>query len=250
MPNSIPCVLTKAARRAVQTRVLSVAIGVMLSSALLPVQASVPLPEKKRLPAAWGKPEAADMPAVWSTDEIATARGTCIAAVARHAYDLELVAPIREGLCGAPAPVSLKSLPGATATALVPAATVTCDLAARLRTWTQRVLQPRAREHLGSPITKIRLMGSYSCRRRYDAPDTRLSQHALAKAIDIAAFQTVDGQVITVLDHWDGDDARAAFLRDIHSGACLLFDTVLGPRANEAHANHFHFDIGSGGICE
>jgi hypothetical protein len=113
-----------------------------------------------------------------------------------------------------------------------------------------RVLQPTATARLGSPIAKIRLMGSYSCRRRYNAPDKRISQHARAKALDIAAFQTADGQVITVLEDWPGDGERAAFLRDIHTGACQIFDTVLGPRANAAHANHFHFDIGSGGVCE
>jgi len=33
------------------------------------------------------------------------------------------------------------------------------------------------------------------------------------------------------------------FLRRLHKGACGLFGTVLGPEANEAHRNHFHFDL-------
>ncbi|MBO0763675.1 MAG: extensin family protein [Hyphomicrobiaceae bacterium] len=36
---------------------------------------------------------------------------------------------------------------------------------------------------------------------------------------------------------------EAAFLRRLHKGACATFGTVLGPDANEAHRNHFHFDL-------
>ncbi|WP_147361533.1 extensin family protein [Dichotomicrobium thermohalophilum] len=208
------------------------------------------LPAKRQPPAAWAKPAITDGPTQWSPEEIVGAQRACIAVVARGAYDLEPLEPIRKGRCGAPAPVRLRALPGEAGLQLVPAATLTCGMAARFREWVDRVLQPTARARLGSPVAKIRLMGTYSCRRRYNSPDTRISQHARAKALDIAAFQTADGQVITVLAHWPGDDERSAFLREIHTGACQIFDTVLGPRANEAHANHFHFDIGSGGVCE
>jgi hypothetical protein len=37
--------------------------------------------------------------------------------------------------------------------------------------------------------------------------------------------------------------AEATFLRRLHKGACSAFGTVLGPEANEAHRNHFHFDL-------
>lgn len=36
---------------------------------------------------------------------------------------------------------------------------------------------------------------------------------------------------------------EAAFLRRLHKGACGTFGTVLGPEANEAHRDHFHFDL-------
>jgi hypothetical protein len=36
---------------------------------------------------------------------------------------------------------------------------------------------------------------------------------------------------------------EAAFLRDVHAGACRIFGTVLGPEANEAHRNHLHLDL-------
>jgi hypothetical protein len=36
---------------------------------------------------------------------------------------------------------------------------------------------------------------------------------------------------------------ESAFLFDIHTGACSLFGTVLGPLTNAAHKNHFHYDL-------
>jgi hypothetical protein len=46
---------------------------------------------------------------------------------------------------------------------------------------------------------------------------------------------------------------EAQFLRRLHSGACGVFSTVLGPEANEAHRDHFHFDMAPrrrGSFCE
>jgi hypothetical protein len=37
--------------------------------------------------------------------------------------------------------------------------------------------------------------------------------------------------------------AATLFLRNLHKGACREFATVLGPEANDAHRNHFHFDL-------
>jgi len=37
--------------------------------------------------------------------------------------------------------------------------------------------------------------------------------------------------------------AESAFLHRLHKGACGVFGTVLGPEANEAHRDHFHFDL-------
>ena len=36
---------------------------------------------------------------------------------------------------------------------------------------------------------------------------------------------------------------ESAFLYEIHMGACTMFGTVLGPLANEAHKDHFHYDL-------
>jgi hypothetical protein len=47
--------------------------------------------------------------------------------------------------------------------------------------------------------------------------------------------------------------AKVAFLHEVHSAACAIFATVLGPDANRYHRNHFHLDMAgrkSASICE
>ncbi|MEL6372361.1 MAG: extensin family protein [Pseudomonadota bacterium] len=38
-------------------------------------------------------------------------------------------------------------------------------------------------------------------------------------------------------------DVASRFLNDVHANACAIFGTVLGPESNDAHRNHFHFDM-------
>jgi len=135
------------------TRLMMIAVVALGASAAERADAVPALPEKRELPAAWGKPGMVEAPAVWTPEEIAAAQRACISVVARAAYDLEPVDPIREGLCGAPAPVSLAALPGDATLSLVPAATLTCAMAARLREWVVRVLQPTAKARPLSAIS-------------------------------------------------------------------------------------------------
>ncbi len=202
-----------------------------------------------------------------------------------------------------------------------PAPKMNCRLAARLTHWIDAVLQPAAREVLGSRVTRIVGAASYACRNMYNRPIWPLSEHATGSAVDIAGFVTADGRTIRVAKSWgpterdivaaqkkaakvakadatskdpksSAEDAaspaeaaadetprereakvhkagfkagaagrppivtasaaasltaaktsEAAFLRRLHSGACTVFGTVLGPEANDAHRDHFHFDV-------
>lgn len=38
-------------------------------------------------------------------------------------------------------------------------------------------------------------------------------------------------------------EGKTDFLRAVHRSACKVFNTVLGPEANNAHLNHFHLDM-------
>jgi hypothetical protein len=319
-------------------------------------------------------------PDVWSDAEIIAALRECLRRLAPLGAEIELAEPVKQERCGAPAPVVLKRLgAGANRVEFQPPPTLNCAMVASLNTWVEKTLQPAAQEVLGSPVVRIRNASGYACRNRVGTAfhADRLSEHALANAVDISGFVTADGRTIEVLGQWGptarelrdeqerawaaaqdakaaakeaesdaaqaakaavkaergskrdqakaeavrlkedaerkrqdaerkkdeaqqkeaewrksltrtaefqrlgrgteaaeqpararrgdrertadvkaltpaavGKDAgvapvnpEAAFLRRLHKGACGTFGTVLGPDANEAHRNHFHFDL-------
>ena len=125
---------------------------------------------------------------------------------------------------------------------------VRCELAQRFAGWAQFGIARAAEQMLGSPLVRIETMGSYSC--RTIAGSAKLSQHAHANAIDIAAFVLADGRRIAVKQGWNGgSNQERAFLRTIHSSACKRFGTVLGPDYNAAHHDHLHVDMSGQGYC-
>ena len=115
-----------------------------------------------------------------------------------------------------------------------------CPVVAALTIWEDQVVQTAAMELFGQKIKRIKHLGSFSC--RSIAGTDRWSEHATANAIDIAGFTLADGQEISLIRHWDGDDPKARFLRQVRNGSCDLFATVLSPDYNAAHADHFHLD--------
>jgi hypothetical protein len=311
-------------------------------------------------------------PDAWTDAEVIAALRDCLRRLAPLGAEVEIAQPVKQERCGAPAPVVLRRLgAGAGMVELQPPPTINCAMVASLHAWVEKTLQPAAQQLLGSPIVRIRQISGYVCRNRIGTVQhaDRLSEHALANAIDIAGFVTADGRTIDVLDKWGptlrdlraaqekaweavqaakaalkqaeteaaqaaglipkapkgpkreqataaaakkkeevqrrreeaqakeadwrkalaltaemqklgrgadakegrgqsprlqrgaekkvadakaltpiprGDEkasAEALFLRRLHKGACGLFGTVLGPEANEAHRNHFHFDL-------
>ncbi len=119
---------------------------------------------------------------------------------------------------------------------------VACPVAAALASWEWNVAQPAAQKHFGSRVTSIDHFGSYACRRIYGRDAGTWSEHSTADAIDIAGFRLADGTRITVMGDWNGQGAKAAFLRDVRDGACKLFATTLSPDYNAAHRDHLHLD--------
>lgn len=233
-------------------------------------------------------------PATWSEAEITAARAQCSSLLAPLKVTVQELPPLKQDKCGTPAPVALKKLgPGAGGVELSPPATLNCAMVAKLDAFVEKTLQPAARDVFGSPVVRFNQASGYVCRGRNGDVMTsgKLSEHALANALDVASFTLADGRVIDVGKHW-GPAARdfknvpsaqvaqtalapgqgrsglgvpppamptaskttapdpaatktkeALFLRRLHQGACALFGTVLGPEANEAHREHFHFDL-------
>jgi hypothetical protein len=124
---------------------------------------------------------------------------------------------------------------------------MTCPLAHAFTQWVQSDLQVPAMGEFGSAIVKVETMGTYSCRNI--AGSSRLSEHASANAVDVAAFVLADGRRVSVLNGWSGDPAEGRFLRAIRAAACRRFNTVLSPDYNADHRDHMHFDMGRGPFC-
>lgn len=190
----------------------------------------------------------------WEDNEIAAAQQDCKALLADIEVTLKPVAPIRKGECGTPAPMRVSAVGVAKdkkgGVKIKPAATLNCKFTARFANWVRDELQPLALEHLGARVKTVQNMSSYSCRRRYNGTATKLSEHALANALDIGGMTLTNGVEVSVLKHWDDHAEKSDFLKAVHKSACAAFVVVLGPESNEAHKNHFHFDVGRFKVCE
>lgn len=151
------------------------------------------------------------------------------------------------GACGIDSGVRVRSVAGVT---LRPAATIDCRTATALKGWVARTAKPAVGQ-MGGGVQSLRVVSHYACRNRNSASSGRLSEHAFGRAIDIAGIGLKNGQEITVLTDWNRGAAGRA-LAAMWRGACGPFGTVLGPNANAAHRDHFHFDTAryrSGSYC-
>ena len=127
---------------------------------------------------------------------------------------------------------------------------MTCPLARQFARWVREDVQSEAQSWLGAPVRRIESFGTYACRGVNGRAGARLSEHAFANAVDVAAFVLADGRRVTVEQGWRGDDERVRrFLRAIHNAGCRRFAIGLGPDADSYHYNHLHFDMGRGPYC-
>jgi len=126
-----------------------------------------------------------------------------------------------------------------------------CHTAVKTALWIKHSVKPAAQNLLGASVERVNHYSSYSCRQIRSAAGStgRMSEHATANAIDISGFELSNGSRISLKDHWNAGDARAAFLRAVRDGACDWFKAVLGPDYNALHADHFHFDNGMWMTC-
>ena len=273
-----------------------------------------------------GKPAPVEPPPdVWSDSEVADGLKVCVQKLAHIQARVEIAEPFKKGPCGAPASVEMRLVGTQHPLKVSPPATLRCKMAVSLYWFIEKSLQPAAIAILGSPVKSFRGISSYSCRNRNGAKKGKLSEHALANALDVGIFKLANGKTISVLGDWGptkrdlealaADDTKpklvaitgkrasarparrtagkqrdvpipvkksvavkgrvrgdaeaqlkspptsatkakpgkvakpgpptkaSMFLKRIHKEACQYFGTVLGPEANEAHRDHFHFDM-------
>ena len=124
-----------------------------------------------------------------------------------------------------------------------------CPLAIGAYIW-MREVDDLAQKHLGSDISKIHHVGTYSCRRQNGNNSGEWSEHAFANAWDITGFELKDGRIISIQKDWKGDNrARTKFLKQARNKACKIFRVTLSPDFNAAHHDHFHLDMGPNRSC-
>lgn len=127
--------------------------------------------------------------------------------------------------------------------AVKPTATLACPIVSELDRWFADSVQPSAMRWFGARVVEIKQISAYSCRGMNGNSNAHISEHAFGNALDVAAFVLADGRRITVKDGWHGMPEEQGFLRDVQSGACAHFTTVLAPGSNVYHYDHIHVDL-------
>ena len=156
--------------------------------------------------------------------------------------EVEPILPDDDRDCGIVQPLEItEAVPGV---ALVPPATLRCPTAVSLARWVTDFVQPAAgRLDDRGALTAIETGSGYICRRRNNAPDGKLSEHAFGNAVDIMAFRFEEGPAIAVEPREAEGTMAEAFQDAVRASACLEFSTVLGPGSDASHDDHLHFDI-------
>lgn len=164
-------------------------------------------------------------PHTWSQTEVAVAARECERLLAGIDSDVVLLAPIKTGVCGTPAPITLRGF-RVPKVDLVPPVVTTCAMAKALHLWMTTKVQPAARELFGSAVKQLAGASSYACRNRNGAVLGPLSEHAFANAVDIAGVTLEDGRTISVLTGW-GPAQRDQKLVTAGSSAVNGSDSVM-----------------------
>lgn len=155
--------------------------------------------------------------------------------------------PGRVSGCGVEEPVKVTSVSGI---ALSQPITVDCRTAVTFNAWVEQALIPLTRK-LGGGVREITIFASYACRPRNNQRGAKISEHGKGHAVDVGGFTLANGVELTVLDDWN-DRQHGALMQQLHRVACGPFGTVLGPKSDRFHQNHFHFDTAryrSGSYC-
>ncbi len=102
-------------------------------------------------------------------------------------------------------------------------------------------------------IREVVHMGTYNCRIIGGLEPPTLSEHAKGTAFDYARFVHDDGHVTSVLDDWESDpdnlrtaDGRLLWQLLVEMWEREIFNIILTPNYNDAHADHLHCDLTPG----
>lgn len=153
----------------------------------------------------------------------------------------EVIGPVNDGNgCGVRSAVRVHEIGGVR---LSQPAVMECNTARVLNGWVRNDMD-RIVGLMGGGVEELQVASHYACRTRNGQPGARISEHAKGRAIDIAGFRLRDGETLSVGEDW-GKGRRGRVLRRLQNSACGSFGTVLGPKSDRHHRDHFHFDPAS-----
>ncbi len=127
-------------------------------------------------------------------------------------------------------------------------ATIDCVTAQALKTWVDTGIVPIIGT-TGGGVKRLEIAASYVCRPRNNQKGAKVSEHGRGRAVDLSGITLKDGRTLTVLQDWK---RNAKIMTAIHRAACGTFGTVLGPKSDRYHHDHFHVDTAryrSGAYC-
>jgi len=151
------------------------------------------------------------------------------------------------GVCGMTRPLKVSALADGKV-GIDKTLTIDCPMIPALEAWLNDIVQPDAESRFGQKVAVLNVFGAYSCRSIDNEPGARLSEHAFGNAVDVAGFTLADGRKLEFVRDWKQEGTQeAAFLHEVHAGACEYFNTVLGPGVDVFHYNHIHLDLANHG---
>ena len=181
----------------------------------------------------------------------------CVSELTSGKVVFEQLGDVTQQGCELSGAVKLKAVTTAFGTVGIPGEpAMLCSFARQFSGWVRDVGAPLTLGYTGQRLLRIEAGQGFACRARYDKPGEVPSEHAKGDALDITAFVLADNRRILVKQQDSDSPPARDLIHAIRMTACGYFTTVLGPGADPAHAEHFHFDTGLHGatpnyrICE
>lgn len=191
-------------------------------------------------------------------DAASSGPSTCVQSLRTAKVQFDVVpASFGEAACPLADPIRLHAVETSSGTVTFPEGPVfSCRFAQKFSQWVSDTGAAVVLAQTSKRLQKMATGPGYQCRRRNGDSSAKMSEHAAGDAVDITSMTLDGGTTIQMAEAINPAATNYPVLRALRTTACGYFTTVLGPGANEAHREHYHFDLGVHGksgnyrICE
>jgi hypothetical protein len=155
-----------------------------------------------------------------------------------------LSTPVGTGVCSVVDAVEMQSISISGSMVKLPDhPTFNCGFASKFASWIRNEAGPIVTKATDTKIASLGTGPGFQCRGRNGDSSAKTSEHGFGNAVDIERIKLVDGETILIKDAMTIGANYQPVLATLRASGCRYFTTVLGPGANSAHAEHFHFDL-------